>query len=311
MARKHRSTDDRREGAGRQSRHARATSRADSEYDDDAERRRPEAPDGWRSLMSTDYDYPDELDELSGRDRRKAKKNWRRDDHAQRMAWLRSQRQAEPTSPAVIVALVVLLAIIILGLGGGLPRLLGRESSDDGAPVGLLTPGRSVVLPTAPSNTQPREENSQATTPTLTTPPPQTQRPSAESTALATDVVGAWARAFYTRDPAAESYSALVSKCAKYMTPEVASSFTAAGDPTYDALKNDGGKSTVISAPVSAPPANAEAPVDTPTRITRFVKVTIDVTGKNAQRFDVPLLVTLVNQNSQWVISEVSGGTGP
>jgi len=312
MARRHRSTEDRREGAGRASRRRdRDDARAESEYDERADRQRPDVPDGWRSLMSTDYDYPEELDELNGRERRRAKKNWRRDDHAQRMAWLRSQRQAEPTSPAVIVALVVVLAIIILGLGGGLPRLLGRESSDDGAPVGLLTPGRSVVLPTAPANTQPEGESSQASTPTLTTPPPQTQRPSAESTALATDVVGAWARAFYTRDPAAETYSALVSKCAKYMTPEIASSFTSAGDPTYDALKKDGGKSTVISAPVSAPPANAEAPVDTPARITRFVKITIDVTGKNAQRFDVPLLVTLVNQNSQWVISEVSGGTGP
>ncbi|MEU4602066.1 hypothetical protein AB0F43_03700 [Kribbella sp. NPDC023972] len=261
--------------------------------------------------MSADYDYPEELDELTGRERRRAKKNWRRDDHAQRMAWLRSQRQAEPTSPAVIVALVVLLAIIILGLGGGLPRLFGGESSEDGTPIGLLTPGSSVVLPTAPSNTQPRQESPQGTIPTLTTPPPQTQRPSAESTALATDVVGTWARAFYTRDPATETYEALVAKSAKYMTPEVASSFRSAGDPTYDALKKDGGKSTVISAPVSAPPANAEAPVDTPARITRFVKLTIDVTGKNAQRFDVPLLVTLVNQDNQWVISDVSGGTGP
>jgi hypothetical protein len=312
MARKHRSTEDRREGAGRASRRReRENARPDAEYDERADRRRPDAPDSWRSVMSTDYDYPEELDELNGRDRRRAKKNWRRDDHAQRMAWLRNQRQAEPTSPAVIVGLVVLLAIVILGLGGGLPRLLGGESSDDGAPVGLLTPGREVVLPTPPPNTQPGEENSQPATPTLTTPPPQTQRPSAESTALATDVVGAWARAFYTRNPAVESYSALVAKSAKYMTPEIASSFTAAGDPTYDALKKDGGKSTVISWPVSSPPANAEAPVDTPARITRFVKVTIDVTGKNAQRFDVPLLVTLVNQNATWVIGDVSGGTGP
>jgi hypothetical protein len=314
MARKHRSPEDRREGAGRAShRRDRGTSRPESEleYDEREERLHPEAPDSWRSLMRTDYDYPEELDELSGRERRRAKKNWRRDDHAQRMAWLRSQRQAEPASPAVIIALVVLLAIIILGLGGGLPRLLGGDSADDGAPISLLTPGRSVVLPTAPANTQPQQGSPEATTPSLTTPPPQTQRPSGEATALATDVVGAWARAFYTRDPAAESYAALVAKCAKYMTPEVASSFTAAGDPTYDALKNAGGKSSVISAPVSAPPPNAEAPVDTPARITRFVKITIDVTGKNAQRFDVPLLVTLVNQNGQWVISEVSGGTGP
>ncbi|MFG1622765.1 hypothetical protein [Kribbella sp. NPDC049227] len=261
--------------------------------------------------MSTDYDYPEELDDLSGRERRRAKKSWRRDDHAQRMAWLRSQRQAEPTSPAVIVALVVILAIVILGLGGGLPRLFGGEDTDGGSPVGLLTPGSTGVLPTAPSNNQSSQAAPTATTSALTTPPPETQRPSAQATASASGVVSAWARVFYTRDPSTEDYAALVGKASKYMTEEVAASFTSAGDPTYDALKADGGRSTVISAPVSAPAANAEAPVDTPDRITRFVKVTINVTGNNAQRIDVPLLVTLANQNGQWVISDVSGGTGP
>ncbi|WP_133977132.1 hypothetical protein [Kribbella voronezhensis] len=129
-------------------------------------------------------------------------------------------------------------------------------------------------------------------------------------TAKASEVVGAWAREFYTRDPAAEAYAALVARCAKYTTPEVAASFSSAGDPTYEALKNDGGKSTVLAALVSAPQPDA-APVDTPTRITRFVKVTINVTGKGAQRFDLPLLITLVSQNNQWLISDVSGGTGP
>ncbi|MFK4086224.1 hypothetical protein ACI2LF_19090 [Kribbella sp. NPDC020789] len=259
--------------------------------------------------MSTDYDYPEDIDELGGRERRRAKRNWRRDDHAQRMAWLRSQRQAEPTSPVIIVALVVIVAIVILGLGGGLPRLFGGKGSDDGAPISLLTPGRSVVLPTAPSDA------SQPSAPTSTTqftpPPPQTQRPSAGAAAAASEVVAAWARTFYTRDPGIETYAALVAKSAQYTTPEVASSFASAGDPTYDALKTDGGKSTVIAAPVTAPPANADAPVDTPDRVTRFVKVTIDVTGKHAQRFDVPLLITLTNQNNQWLVSDVSGGTGP
>lgn len=307
MARKPRSPQDRREGAD-QSRH-RASEPTNSDPDRRDDRPRPDVPGGWRSLMSNDYDYPEELDELSGRERRRAKKNWRRDDHVQRMAWLRNQRQAEPTSPAAIVVLVVLLAVVILGVGGGLPRLLGGKSKDGGVPISVLTPGRSVVLPTAPST-----QSNQPTAPTssaLTTPPPESKRPSAGATALATDAVGAWARAFYTRDPAAETYSALVAKCAKYMTPDVASSFTAAGDPTYDALKNDGGKSTVLAAPVNAPQPNAEAPVDTPDRITRFIKVTINVTGKHAQRFDLPLLVTLADQNGQWVVSDVSGGTGP
>ncbi|MDX3003290.1 hypothetical protein PWY87_16500 [Kribbella solani] len=306
MARKPRSPEDRREGASR-SRH-RAPQPEDSD-DRKGSRSRPEAPDGWRSLMSTDYDYPDELGDLSSRERRRAKKEWRRDDHARRMAWLRNQRRAEPTSPVAIVILVVVVAIVILGLGGGLPRLFGGKSKDEGTPISLLTPGRSVVLPTAPA-TQPNQPTAPSSS-TLTTPPLQSQRPSGDAIALASDVVGAWSRAFYTRDPGTETYEALVAKCAKYMTPEVASSFTSAGDPTYDALKTDGGKSAVISAPVSTPPPNAEAPVDTPSRITRFVKVTIDVTGKHPQRFDVPLLITLSNQNGQWLISDVSGGTGP
>jgi hypothetical protein len=311
MARRQDPAESRREGSGRSARSRRRDS-GQSGFDNEqaSANPQPQAPDSWRSLMSADYDYPDELDDLSGRDRRRAKKSWRRDDHAARMAWLRSQRQAEPTSPAVIVVLVVILAIVILGLGGGLPRLLGGSDPDSGDPVGLLTPGRSVALPTAPSNEQPSEQPSSAPSPTLTTPPAQTQRPSAEATALAADVVGAWARAFYTRDPASESYNALVSKCSKYMTSELAGSFSSAGDSTYEALEKDGGKSTVIAAPVSAPRPDT-APADTSARISRFVKVTIDLTGKNAQKFDLPLLVTVAEQNGQWVVSEVSGGTGP
>lgn len=310
MARKYRSTENRREGSGRGAGKRRQDAASPGTGNEDfSGPNRPQSPENWRSMMSPDYDYPEELDDLSGRQRRRAKKNWRRDDHAQRMDWLRSQRQAEPISPAIIVALVVVLAIIILGLGGGLPRLLGRDSRNE-EPVGLLTPGGSVVLPTAPSVGQSTGPPATAANPTLTTPPPQTQHPAAESISLATDVVGAWARAFYTRDPNAESYAALVTKCSKYMTSEVAASFSAAGDSTYEALKADGGKSTVLAAPVSAPQPEA-APVDTPYRISRFVKVTIDTTGKRAQRFDVPLLVTVVNQDGQWLVSGVSGGTGP
>src|SRR4051812_30619282 len=115
MARKSRSPDDRREGAGRSRHRGQDPSASDAEPGA-AGRARPDTPDSWRSLMSADYEYPEEIDELSGRERRRAKKDWRRDDHAQRMAWLRSRRQAEPTSPAVIVVLVVVLAVVILGL---------------------------------------------------------------------------------------------------------------------------------------------------------------------------------------------------
>jgi hypothetical protein len=273
---------------------------------------RPSEPDGWRAVVRSDYDYPDSLDGLNRRERRRAKKEWRRDDHVQRMAWLRNQRQAEPTSPAAIVALVLLVAIVILGIGGGLPRLLRGDKTNGNAPVGLLTPSQTVVAqPT--KTTQPGGSDSIAPSTGQSppdTPPPMSVRPSSGDLGSATGVVGAWAQAFYSRNPAIESYPELVARCAKYTTLELADSFSSAGDSTYDALRADGGSSSVLAAPVSAPQADA-APVDTPTRISRFVNITVKITGKKPSKIDIPLLVTLVPQNGHWVISDVSGGTGP
>ena len=112
------------------------------------QRPRPPEPSGWRSVINSDYEYPEELDELSRRERRQAKKTWRRDDHAARMAWLRSQRQAEPVSPAAIVVLVVLVMIVILGLGGDCRRSWAAAMTGTEEPIGLLTPGRPVTQPT-------------------------------------------------------------------------------------------------------------------------------------------------------------------
>ena len=59
-------------------------------------------------------------------------------------------------------------------------------------------------------------------------------------------------------------------------------------------------------------PADAgSAPVDTPTRISRLVTVTIDITGKHPDRIVLPLVVTLVPEGNVWVISDLNGGSGP
>ncbi|MFC0622898.1 hypothetical protein [Kribbella deserti] len=269
----------------------------------------PREPASWRDLARADYEYPDELTGLSRRERRRAMRAWRQDDQAQRAAWLRNQRQAEPSSPVVVIVAVVLLAVVILGLGGGLPKLLGR-GNDQQAPVGLLTPSAPVDL------TEPSAEPTQAATatptssPTLSVPPILTERPSAQATTVASHVTNLWAHTFYTRNPVAETYAQLVGKVEPYVTAEVAESLVTGGDPTYDSLRLDGGKSSVISAPVTAPRPGS-APVDTPTRISRLVTVTIDITGKNPDRIKLPLLVTLIPQEGKWVISEINGGTGP
>jgi hypothetical protein len=270
--------------------------------------RRPDQPTSWRDVIRADYEYPDDIDELSRRERRKAKRAWRRDDQAQRMAWLRERRQAEPTSPVAVVVAVVILAIVVLGIGGGLPRILRGEKPASGN-VGLLTPS----LPPGQSDTTGQPGGTPSVllpTSTNSIPPVLTERPSASATTAASDVTTSWARTFYTRDPTVETYDDLVAKTAQFTTAEVASSFVAAGDPTYDALKADGGRSIVVAVTVAAPRPDS-APVDTPTRISRLVTVTIDVSGKQPDRIALPLLVTLMPQGSQWVISDVNGGSGP
>ena len=226
------------------------------------------------------------------------------------MAWLRQQRQSEPTSPVTVIVAVVILAIVVLGLGGGLPRLLGGDEPA-GKDVGLLTPSpppEQVGSSAEPTPTEPASTLSP--TSSISTPPVLTERPSALATAAAADVVTKWARMFYTRDPAAETYTDLVNKTGEFITDEVGDSLVAAGDSTYDALKTDGGKSTVASVAVTLPMPDS-APVDTPTRISRLATVTIDITGKHPDRIVLPLVVTLVPEGNVWVVSDLNGGSGP
>lgn len=278
--------------------------------DDDSGRVRPDEPTNWRDMVRTDYDYPDEIDELSRRERRRAKRTWRRDDQAQRVAWLRQQRQAEPTSPVTVIVAVVILAIIVLGLGGGLPRLLRGDASPNPGDVGVLTPSRPPDQTQAPNAPQSSTTPSGPTTLQNSTPPILTERPSAAATTAVTTTLNAWARAFYTRDPSSETYADLIDKTAAYITSELGESLQSEGDSTYDALKSDGGKSTVTAVKVEMPKPDS-APVDTPTRISRLVSVTIDVTGKRPNRMVLPLLITLVPEGTSWVISDLNGGTGP
>jgi hypothetical protein len=219
---------------------------------------------------------------------------------------LREQRRSEPASPLGVIAVIVLLAIVVLGIGGGLPRLLNGGSEDQG-PIGLLTPaapGTNAPVPTQMSSSTDGPSSSVATAPI------QTQRPGAAETASANETARSWTSLFYTRTPATETYEQLVDRAAQFTTSELATSFRSAGDATYDALKTASGTSRVVSVSV-VPPRPDTAPVDTPTRITRLVIVKVATTGRGASQFDVPLLVTVVPEGDRWLVSAVNGGTGP
>jgi hypothetical protein len=265
-----------------------------------------------RASDDPQVDYADEVAGMSRRERRHALRDGIISAQAQQMASLRSRRQAEPTSPVIVATGIVVVAIVVLGLGGGLPKLLGGND-EKAPPPGLLTPAVPASGQTSAQGNQSdssTETSLPSTSASISAPPVLTERPSAASTAAASQAADAWAREFYRRAPGSESYDQLVSKVEKYLTPELADSLTSAGDPTYEALRADGGASSVAAVLVSAPRQNS-APVDTPTRISRLVNITIDITGKHPGRIDLPLLLTLVLENNQWAISDVNGGAGP
>ncbi|MEU8222791.1 hypothetical protein [Kribbella sp. NPDC048915] len=231
----------------------------------------------------------------------------RREDIARQRALLRERRRSEPASPIGVIAVIVLLAVIVLGVGGGLPRLFGDEGEQ--GPTGLLTPGDSAT-----SGPDEGETTVPISTPNgplpVSTPPPQTQRPGAEATVAADEATRSWAKVFYTRQPARETYAQLVERAAQFTTRELADSFRASVDSTYGALRDSGGTSRVLSVSIVKPRPDT-APVDTPTRITRLVNINIETTGDDAGRFAVPLLVTVMPDSGRWLVSAVDGGTGP
>ncbi len=280
----------------------------------------PKRPQDWRDWVRADYEYPDDFDDLSWSQRRRARRKWRRQDQAQRVAWLRDRRGEEPAGPGGVVVVIVLLAVVVIGFGAALPRLLHSDSGGDRPSIGLLTPapnasagatngpGGPVSGSTGPgANGSGTRSSSPSTTPTPL--PVTTKRVSAAQVSAAGGVVNAWATVFYTRNPATETYEQLVAKAGRYTTDAVSTSFITAGDSTYEALRTSHGTSRVLAAPVTAP-RRGTAPVDTPSRISRLVSVKIQVTGSKPATLTVPLLVTLVPQNGDWVISDVNGGAG-
>lgn len=113
-------------------------------------RPRPAAPEGWRDLFNPDYAYPDDLleQDATRRQRRRARKGWRRQDRQARQQWLSDQRalragrSRDPMEPLAVLVVIGLLALVVGGASLLLPGLLGNDARPT---TGLLSaPGNST-----------------------------------------------------------------------------------------------------------------------------------------------------------------------
>ncbi|MET9419077.1 hypothetical protein ABZY03_33895, partial [Streptomyces klenkii] len=70
-----------------------------TENDNDRQEQKPSSAQEWRELLKARYDYPDEAKDGTLRQRRRARKAYRRRDREHRQEWIREERQSAP--PAV------------------------------------------------------------------------------------------------------------------------------------------------------------------------------------------------------------------
>ncbi|WP_432951316.1 hypothetical protein ACQPXM_41190 (plasmid) [Kribbella sp. CA-253562] len=263
----------------------------------------PQRPNDWRDLLNPDYDYSDEiLDTESGRGRRRNKRRWRKADRQNRAAWIREERRnQEPVSPGAMLGAVVVVIALVFSAAYVVPKWFTKDEpargSDDGG-------GVTILRPTEAATGGPIVQPSSSVTSSPTTSAPVLQASQVDG------ILQTWAKQFYARQPAVETYDALVDRMEPYFTDDVQESLKEAGDPTYDALATDQGASRVRQVTITAPPATGGAPADTPTRVTRLLVAQIQVTGKRPARFELRALVTVVPDRGSWRISSIAGKTG-
>lgn len=220
-------------------------------------------PDKWADLLRPTYKYPEDDTDRSRRARRRARRQWRAQDHQARRDWVAERRESvsgrssrEGNSGCAGVVIVLALVMIVLGVTRGC-----SEPEQTPQPTAIATAVEG------PSPTP--------TSATTSTPAPEveTEAPPAEAIAAPEDVMQEWARAWFTFTPTTGDHeSSRMDRAEPLMTPELAR-YLWREDPLATYYTDNGIDLTVQDVEISVPPEGA-APVDHETRVTRLATIT-------------------------------------
>lgn len=257
----------------------------------DDERSGPTSPQGWRDLLKSDYQYPQELDTLSRRQRRRGRKVWREEDRAKRLQWVREQREEEPGTAGRILVLVFALVVVVFGSA----YLFGHGHG--GHSVSPTGDGVAVSVAPAPaaSPSSPAASESES-------PPPNLSSPAA--------VADGFSRAYLTRNPLVDhDHTSSVERASGWMTAPLVDNLTNHADPSFDVLVSRAGVATVSA--VKVEPAGTDLPGDSPLRVWRKVTITIAVAGQagHDSYTDTRVLTEeiITSGDGQWRVSRILG----
>ncbi|MEU7153820.1 hypothetical protein AB0B15_38270 [Streptomyces sp. NPDC045456] len=248
-------------------------------------------PQEWREILRS-WEYPEEVNTGSRRERRRAKKAHRQAARRRTKQWVREERRRDPIRPTAALVIVAL----ILGLGAGARWVWPALSGHDDRPRVSASPS-----PKPEDNAPPGTNQTPTSSPSSTPSAPKV--PLTKPEPVAQEAI----RQYLTRNPPADHKpSAPVLRAAPYMTPALVENLTASSDPAWDKLVSRGGVSTVRE--IKTGPAKEGLPVDTPVRVWRAVTAKVHVEGYTAYDEEHVLQVEVTNPSgTAWRVSRILG----
>ncbi|MFJ5099250.1 hypothetical protein [Streptomyces sp. NPDC088557] len=248
-------------------------------------------PQQFRELLRAGYDYPDDIENTPGRRRRRrARRAHRQAERARTTQWIAQERRREP-----IGARAALLVVAVL-LGVGALARFGPAWITGGEP----TAARPPAAPGAPAATGPGPDGKPPAPGTPTAPAPSADLSDPER------VAEQFVRHYLTRNPPQDGdHTAAVRRAEPWATAALTENLAGNNDPAFDRLVSRGGVSAVTA--VTVTPAGRQLPVDTPLRMWRTVKATVDVVGYTAYTETSTLQVELTTTGTGWQVSRLLG----
>ncbi|MBF6050158.1 hypothetical protein GO001_34150 [Streptomyces sp. NRRL B-1677] len=272
--------------------------------DDKGQDHKPSSAQEWRDLLKARYDYPDEAKDGTLRQRRRARKAYRRRDRERRQEWIREERQKEPVTAGGALLLVALLLLVGLGV-----KWWSGSSSDTSASAEASarpSPSPSALQSAPPGMPMPSMAPA-APKPSSPSPPASLSENSSPDVRQAESVVDQWVRQYLTRNPPVdETHEGPVRRAAPWASAALTDNLLHHTDPAWDILVSRGGIATVTDVKIT--PAGGDLPPDNPLRVWRNAAAEIKVHGYTDYTETRTLRTeVMLSGEGKWQITRVLG----
>ncbi|MFI9311070.1 hypothetical protein [Streptomyces triculaminicus] len=248
------------------------------------------AATGWRAFLRAD-ELPEELKALPLRQRRRAKKAWRSARRDQRGQWAKKERRRVPDYGPLVPVLAMLIAAVVT-VGAWLYPDDRDDSRPKASPSATASPSSTTkTLPPRPVHPRPTPSGTPATTPE--------------------EVAQAFLSAYCSRRPRQDgTHTGAVERAAPYASQPLTDNLERHGDKDFDRLvaaQALEAKATKVE--LSQPTSTQRPGPDTPVRVYRQAKVTVEAKGTDTYTYVRVLTVEVqrAETDQAWMVTRLLG----